>query len=148
MLFERGRQRRPGKHRGLGAGNVPPGATERLDHHVAALLVELAVLLDDVLRAVERGAGRRLDRRERAIVQVGFHAGQRGDQLLVAHGKAHAPAGHGKGLGHRSEFHRHVLGAGHFQDGAGGIAVEIEFGIGEVRQDPDLVLLAQATSRS
>ena len=72
--------RRPGEHARLGDGDVPAGAAEAFDQHVAALLVERAVVLDDVLRAVERGHRRRLDRREGAIIEIGFHPGERLDQ--------------------------------------------------------------------
>src|SRR3546814_5147047 len=62
-LPERGWQRRPGEHRRGRAGDLPTGAAEAFDHHVAALLIQLAVPRDDILRAVERGAGRGLDGR-------------------------------------------------------------------------------------
>src|SRR3546814_10520909 len=83
-LPERGWQRRPGEHRRGRAGDLPTGAAEAFDHHVAALLIQLAVPRDDILRAVERGAGRGLDGREGAVVEVGFDPRHRRDQALVA----------------------------------------------------------------
>src|SRR3546814_7652725 len=71
-------------HRRGRAGNIPAGAAKAFDHHVAALLIQLAVALNDILRPVERGAGRGLDRRESAIVEIGFHPRHRRDQALVA----------------------------------------------------------------
>ena len=140
-VLERRRQRCPGEHRRARRGNIPSCAREALDHHVAALVIQLAILGDDVLRAVERGAGGRLDRREGAIVEIGFHPAHRRDQLLVADRKADPPAGHRIGLGQGRELDRDILGARHLQDGRRRIAVIIKLGISEVAQHPDLVLL-------
>src|SRR5690606_9993763 len=56
--------RRPGEHGGLGHRNVPAGASEAFNHHVAAVLVNLAHLFDDVVRAVEGGGSSHLNWRE------------------------------------------------------------------------------------
>ena len=81
-----------------------------------------------------------MDRGEGTVVKIGFHARQRGDQFGVADAEADAPARHREGLRHRGELDSDVLRAGHFEDRAGRLAVVIEFGIGEVGKDPDLVL--------
>src|SRR5947209_4792379 len=69
--------RGPGEHARLRNGNFPAGAAEAFDQHVAAFLVQRAVLLDDVLRAVERCDGGCLDRREGAVIEVRLHPRQR-----------------------------------------------------------------------
>lgn len=104
------RDRRPGEHAGGRAGNLPTGGGQTLDQHVAACLIDGAGLGDAVLRTVERRRGGDLDRREGAVVEVGFDPRQRRDQLLVAGGEADAPARHGIGLAHRRELDRDLAG--------------------------------------
>ena len=65
------------------------------------------------------------------------------DELGVAQAEAHAPAGHGVALGHGVEFHAHVLGALGLQEAGGLVAVEDQVGIGQVMDDPDVVLLGE-----
>src|SRR3546814_6305594 len=98
-------------HRRPRRRNIPACTAKAFDQYIAAFLVELPVLLDDVLRAIDRGNGRRLNGRERTIIEIAFDARERGDQLLVADSKAHAPSRHGIGLGHGGEFHRDILRA-------------------------------------
>jgi len=96
------------------------GAAERIHHRVTALLVGLAHLEDAVVGPVQRGGRGGLDRRERAVVEIGLHARQRRDDALIADRKAHAPAGHRIGLRHRGEFDRDVHRARHLQHRGGG----------------------------
>jgi len=84
-----------------------------------------------------------LDRREGTVIEVGLDAGQRRNQPLVADGKAHAPAGHGKGLRHRGELDRDIDRAGHFQYGRRRGVFEVDFRIGEVRKHDQLMLLGK-----
>ena len=102
-----------------------------------------ADLVDAVLRAVERGGGGHLHRREGAVVEIGLHARQRADQPLVADGEAHAPAGHGVRLRQRGELHRDVDGARHLQHRGRRIAVEVDLRVGEVGQDDQVELLGE-----
>ncbi len=106
----------PGEHRGLRHGDLPAGATEAFDEHVAAPAIEVAIELDDVLRAVERGNRGGLDGRERAIVQVRLHAGESRDQARVADREADPPAGHAVGLRHGGELDRDLSRALDLQD--------------------------------
>ena len=115
----------------------PAGAAEALDEAIAAALVDLPDLGDAVLRPVERGRGRDLDRREGAVVEIGLHARQRADQALVADREAHPPAGHVVGLGERGELHRDVHRAGHLQDRGRRLAVEVDLGVGDVGEDDE-----------
>ena len=59
-------------------------------------------------------------------------------------GEAHAPAGHGVGLGQRGELDRDVLGALDLQDRGRRVAVEVDLGVGEVGEHPEVVLLREA----
>ena len=77
---ERLRHRRPAEHGGRRAGHLPAGLGQPVDQHVAPGAVELAEAVDAVLRPVQRGGGRHLDRREGAIVEVGLDPGQRADR--------------------------------------------------------------------
>ena len=120
--------------------DVPAGAAHGLDEAIAAALIGLAHLGDAVLRAVERGGGGDLDRREGAVIEIGFHPRQRRDQPLIADREAHAPAGHGIGLRQRGEFHRDVHRALHLQDRGRRRHVEIDLGIGDVGEDDQIVL--------
>ena len=61
----------------------------------------------------------------------------------VADGEAHAPAGHGVGLGERGELDRHVAGALDLEDRGGRVAVEVDLGVGEVGEHPEVVLLGE-----
>src|SRR3546814_3608978 len=63
QMGERRGQWRPAEHRRARLWNLPPRAAEAFDQHVASALVELAVLLDDILRPVDRGHRCGLDRR-------------------------------------------------------------------------------------
>ena len=126
-----------------GGGMGKPAAAEAFDEHVAPALVHGADLVDAILRPVQRGRGRDLDRREGAIIEIRFDARQRADQPFVADREAHAPARHVVGLRQRREFDGDVLGARHLQDRRRRIAVEIELGVGDVRQDDDVELLRE-----
>ena len=90
------------------------------------------MLVDAVLRSVQRRGGGHLDRGEGAIVEIGLDARQRMDQALVADGEADAPARHGVGLGQRRELHGDVHGAGISQDRRRRLAFEIDLGISEI----------------
>ena len=137
------RHRRPGEHRGRRRRNRPAGAAEAVDQGVAAAPIGVAHLADAILRSVERGGGGDLDRREGAVVEIGFHPRQRRDDALVADREAHAPARHREGLRHRGELDRDVDRARHLQHRGRRIAVEIDLRIGEVGQDEDAVLLRE-----
>src|SRR3546814_14987129 len=89
-----GRQGCPAEHRRPRRRNIPACTAKAFDQYIAAFLVELPVLLDDVLRAIDRGNGRRLNGRERTIIEIAFDARERGDQLLVAERKATSPSRH------------------------------------------------------
>ena len=106
-------------------------------------LVDGADLGDAVVGAVERGGGGDLDGGEGAVVEVGLDPGQRVDQPGVADGETHAPAGHGVGLGQRGELDRDVAGAVDLEDRGGRIAVEVDLGVGEVGEHPEVVLLRE-----
>ena len=95
------------------------------------------------MRAVERRGGGDLDRGEGAVVEVGLDPGQRVDEAGVADGEAHAPAGHRVGLGERGELDRDVAGAVDLQDRGRRIAVEIDLGIGEIGQHPEVMFLRE-----
>ena len=140
---ERFRDRRPGKHRGPRRRHLPAGAAEAFHQHVAALFIGFAHFLDAVVRTVQRGGRRHLDRREGAVIQIRLHAAERCNDALVADGKAHAPAGHRVGFRHRREFNRNVVGAGDLQQRRRRIVVEIDFGVSEIRQHDDVVLLGE-----
>ena len=82
-----------------------------------------------------------LDRRIGAVIEIGLHPGQRRDQPLVADREAHPPAGHGIGLRHRGELDQcSSIAPSTSQHRGRRIVVEVEFGIGEVGEDEDVVL--------
>ena len=138
---------RPDVHRGLRDLDRPAGLVQALHHHVAALLVLLAVLLDAFLRAFERDDGGHLDRREGAVVVVALHARQRVHHLGVTHHVADAPAGHVVALGHGEELHGDLARARYLHDRGrpvpGGPAVEHDVGVGEVVYHQDVVLCCE-----
>ena len=108
---------------------------QAFDENVAALAIEGAHLGHAILRAGESRGGGDLDGGEGAVIEIGFHAGQCGDEARVAGGEAHAPARHGIGFGHRGEFDRDVFGTRHLQHGGRRVAVKIDLRVGEVRDD-------------
>ena len=140
---KRRRDRRPGEHRRLGLRHLPAGLAQPVDHYVAARLIARAGFGDAVLRAVQGRRRRHLDRGEGAVIEIGLDPRQSRDQPLVADGKADAPAGHRIGLAERGEFDRDVARPRHFEDRRRRLAVEIDFGIGEVGQDDDVVTPAE-----
>ena len=133
-------QRRPGEHRAGRRRDVPACAVQGFDQAIAPALISLAHLIDALLRAVEGGSRRDLDRRESAVVEIGFDARERRDEPLVADGKAHAPAGHRIGLRQRGELHRDVHRARHLQDRGRRLVAEINLGIGDIRKQDEIVL--------
>src|SRR5690606_6780135 len=52
-VLQRRRQRGPCEHRGGRGGDVPAGASECLDQHVAPLVIELTILVHAILRTVQ-----------------------------------------------------------------------------------------------
>ena len=76
--------------------------------------------------------------REGAVVEVGLDPGERADQPRVAGGEADPPARHRVGLGERAELDRDVEGARRLEDRGRRLVVEIDLGIGDVGQEPDL----------
>ena len=94
-----------------GAGMGKPARVKLSTNTSRRCLYMLADFLDAILRAVEGGGGGDLDRREGAVVEIGFDPSQRSDQPLVADREADAPAGHVVGLGKRRELDRDILGA-------------------------------------
>ena len=139
--LERFGNRRPGEHRGPRRRHPPAGAAERIHQRVAPAPVDRAHLVDAIVRTVERRGGGDLDRRKGAVVEIGFHPRQRRDDTLVADGKADAPARHRIGFRHRSKFDGNVHGAGNLQNRGRRIVIEIDLGIGEIRQHQEAVLL-------
>ena len=131
--------RHPGEHARLRRRNVPAGAAEAIDQHVAAAFIKLAIGVDDILRAVERRHRRRLDRREGAVIEIGFDPRERADQGRIADRETDPPAGHRIGLRHRGELDGDLLGAGNLEDGGCRRVAEIDFGISEVADHPQIV---------
>ena len=106
-------------------------------------LVALADLGDAILRAVQRRGRRDLDRRERAVIEIRFDPRQRRDQPRIADRETDPPAGHRIGLAHRGELDRDVARPRHFEDRGRRLAVEIDLGIGQVRQHDDVLVAAE-----
>src|SRR5258708_23421915 len=63
-LLESFRQRRPGKHRGLGRRNIPARTAKRFHQRVAALAVGIAHFADAIVGPVQRRGRGDLDRRK------------------------------------------------------------------------------------
>ncbi|CRI67327.1 hypothetical protein THIOKS1550019 [Thiocapsa sp. KS1] len=132
--------RRPGKHGRLRRLDRPTRGVQSATQNVAPTLVGVADLAHAILRSLQRGDGRHLDRGEGAVVEIGFDACERGDQGPVAAHEADAPARHVVALGHGEEFDGDVLRARDLEDRGGTIAVENDVGIGDVVDHPDPVL--------
>ncbi len=126
-----------------GGGTCQPARPNEFDQRVAPAPVDRAHLVDALVGAVERRGRRDLDRREGAVIEIGFDPRQRGDEALVADGKADAPARHRIGLRHRGEFDRDVHRARHLQHRRRRIVVEIDLGISEIGQHQERVLLRE-----
>src|SRR5438045_7008752 len=92
-IVEALRDRGPGEHRRLRDGDFPAGAAEAFDQDIATLLIERAVLFDDVLRPIESSDGGGLNGREGAIVEIRLYTGQGFDQPSIADSEADPPAG-------------------------------------------------------
>ena len=77
-------QRRPDEHRPARLLDRPAELGEAVAEDVATRLVDLAHLLREVLRLVERDGRGDLDRLERAVVEVALELGQGLHHLAVA----------------------------------------------------------------
>jgi hypothetical protein len=75
------RNRCPGEHRRLRRGNRESGLFETANQHIAALSVNLAHLGDIGTVSVQRGRSSNLDRRERAVIEIGFDPRKRGSAV-------------------------------------------------------------------
>ena len=133
----------PGEHAAFRAGHLPARLVQAADEDVAALLVQRAHFRHAVLRAVERCGGGDLDGGEGAVIQVGFHACEGGDEARIAGGEADAPAGHGVGFRHAGEFDGDLFRARDLQNGRWRFVAEIDFRVGEIRENPDVVLAGE-----
>ncbi len=129
---ERLGDRRPGEHGRARRRYLPAGTAEGLHQYIAAALVDRTHLMDAIIGPVERRGRRHLNRREGAVVEIGLHAPEGGDDALVADREAHAPARHRIGLRHRGELDCEIHRARHLQHRRWRIAVEIDFGIGKI----------------
>ena len=127
QMRERRGQWGPCKHGRARRWNVPAGLGKAIDQYIAALAIEFPIGGHNILRAIKRGDGGRLNGGEGPIIQIGFHTGEGGDQRFIAHRKADAPSGHGIGFGHGGKLHRYILCAFDLQDGGGGLPIIIKF---------------------
>ena len=137
------RNRRPHEHGRGRTRHLPAGGSEPVDEDVTAVPVEIAHRVYAILRTVQRRRRRHLDRRKGAVIKIGLDAGKRTDQRRVAGSEADAPSGHGIGLAHGSELHGDVLGPRNLQDRRRRRVGEIDFGVGEIGQDVNLVMAAE-----
>ncbi len=64
------RNGRPGKHGGVRRRHIPASGPEAVDQDVAAGAIEIAHLVNAILRAVQRGGCRDLHRRECTVVKI------------------------------------------------------------------------------
>ena len=96
-----------------------------------------------MIGAVERRSRRDLNRRERPVVEVGFHPPQGGNDPFVADRKPNAPAGHRIGLRHRSELDGNFHRAGDLEDRGRRIILEIHLRIGKIREHENAVSLRE-----
>src|SRR5690606_25557999 len=71
-LLELRRYGNPREHAGRRTRHIPAGGLQATDQDIAPLAVKLAQLGHAVLRAVEGGGRRDLDRRERSVVAIGL----------------------------------------------------------------------------
>src|SRR5207244_20550 len=122
------RDPRPDVHRCLGALHHPAGLVQAFHQHVAPLLILHRNLPHALLRALERGDRRDLDRRERTVIVIALDARQRVHQVLVADHESDAPAGHVVALGHGEEFDGDLARARHLHDRGRLPAVEADVG--------------------
>ena len=134
---------RPHKHGRLGRRSFPADAVQAFDEAVAPFLIHVADLVHAVFGAVEGHGGGNLDGLEHAVIQIALDACQGMDKILVAHGKTHAPAGHGIALGQGVKFHAHILGALGLQKAGGLIAVKNQIGVCQIMHNPDVVFLGE-----
>jgi hypothetical protein len=137
------RDRNPGEHRSAGGGDWPAGLGEALDEHVTPPAIDGAHLVNAIRRAVQSRRGGHLDRGEGAVIEVGFHPGQRREETRIPDSETDPPARHRERLRHRGELDRDVHGARHLQDGGRRLAFEINLSVGEVREDENLVLFRE-----
>ena len=103
-------------------------------------MIELANLFHTALVCFQRVYGRYLYRREHAVVEVGFHTRQSGNQGGIATAEAHPPARHIVALGQGVKLYRDVFGAFHLQNRGRLITVVNQIGVGQILHHPDFVL--------
>ena len=65
---------------------------KHINQHIAAFFINRPNVANDFFRTVEGSRSSHLNGGKRAIIEIGFNAGQRANQALIADRKAHAPA--------------------------------------------------------
>jgi nucleoside-diphosphate-sugar epimerase len=70
----------------LGFSTASPAAFKP-SHSTSRRFVHVADLADALLRPFQRGDGRHLDGGEHAVIEIGLHPRQRGDQVGLPHMK-------------------------------------------------------------
>ena len=84
----------PDKHSGFRWLYRPTRLIETIAEDVAASLVHIAYVPYALLVALECGNRSHLNRRENAVIQIRFDAGESRNKLRVAATETHTPTGH------------------------------------------------------
>src|SRR5262245_8993934 len=137
------RNRRPHKHGGFWFLNCPAGAVQTVTQHIATTAVNLDNFPDAFLGAAQSGDGSNLNRLERSVVQIAFHARQGMNHFAIADTKAHAPTWHAVALRQREELDCPFPCSWNLHNARGFVAVEDQVGISEIVNHQHLVLLSK-----
>ncbi len=133
----------PDEHAGAGGFDIPADLAEPFDENIAALFIDRALLLDELVAVAEGHNGGDLDGGEVAVVVVTLDGGECADHFMVAAAESDAPAGHIVGFGHGGEFDADILSAVCGQERGGFVAVEAGFTVGEIGNEKDVVFFGQ-----
>src|ERR1700748_2303974 len=107
----------PDEHGGLRTFDRPIDVVKPAYKCITTLAVVLADLRNALLRTFKRLYGGDLDRREGAVIELAFDAGERADQVQVTAHETHSPARHVVALRECEKFHGDLLRPGNFHDG-------------------------------
>src|SRR3954469_3764812 len=101
----------PDEHAGPRFFVGPAEAIEAAADNVAALGVNLRLLIGRFGVLAHGDDAGDLNRRENAVIVIAFDRRERFYHLRISRAEAHAPAGHVVALAHGGEFDAQVLGA-------------------------------------
>src|ERR1700750_2490537 len=116
---------------------MPAELVQSADKYVASPAIVLTDFAHTLLGALQRENGRNLNWSECSVVEITFETGQGGNQLLVAHHKAHTPPGHVVALREGEELDSDFSSTRNLQNGRSLVSIETDVSVRQIMHKID-----------